>query len=154
MTSPISLSIVDMQALFASSVPIAVTKRPGSVPVEFAKANGICATREGSVHYAAGDAILTGVEGETWPVARERFRNCFAPEGEFEFGRDGRYVRLNSESRAVQLVAPTEIPFGNDGDHLTGQAGDWILAYADGGFAIVADSIFRETYKSPTTPQT
>jgi hypothetical protein len=108
----------------------------------------MCETLEGPVHYSTGDALLTGVEGETWPVPRERFHNSFAPEGALEFGTDGRYVRLNRHALAIQLTIRTEIAFGIAGDRLTGQAGDWLVGYEDGSFGIVADRIFRATYDS------
>jgi len=41
--------------------------------VHFAAAAGQLQTLEGPVAYAAGDAIVTGVAGEQWPVPADSF---------------------------------------------------------------------------------
>ena len=41
--------------------------------VVFAEVAGVCETLEGAVPYKSGDAIVTGVADERWPVSREYF---------------------------------------------------------------------------------
>lgn len=44
--------------------------KTGSVSVTFAQEAGRIATHEGEVGYFSGDALITGVGGECWPVTR------------------------------------------------------------------------------------
>jgi hypothetical protein len=44
-----------------------------------ADADGIFETREGSVPDKSGDALLTGPDGESWPIEKERFSRCDFP---------------------------------------------------------------------------
>src|SRR4051794_41552182 len=63
----------DLPDLAADPRAPRVTKKPTPVQVEFAAADGVCETLEGPVRFRAGDAILTGVQGERWPVRRDLF---------------------------------------------------------------------------------
>jgi len=57
---------------------VRVCKRLIPVAVKFASDFGTCETREGDVSFCAGDAILTGVEGEQWPIERPKFDASYA----------------------------------------------------------------------------
>src|SRR5450755_1953655 len=48
-------------------------KRGVVVQVEFAATRGSLTTQEGPVNYSPDDALLTGTEGERWPVPRDAF---------------------------------------------------------------------------------
>ena len=50
-----------------------VMKQPVAVKAVFASEDGVCKTLEGDVGFRAGDAILTGSAGESWPVGARRF---------------------------------------------------------------------------------
>ena len=118
-----------------------VVKHATPVPVEFAAAAGICQTLEGPVSYHVGDAILTGVKGERWPVVRAHFDASYAPAGQ-----GGLYVKRPSVAFALRLKAPMEVIVGWRPDALNAKPGDWLLSYADGEHGVVRDDIFRETY--------
>jgi PGDYG protein len=122
-----------------------VCKRAGLTRVRFATAPGVCATREGAVAYAAGDALLTGIADEVWPVARVRFLADYAPAKGTAQGMDGDYEKTAPTASAVRLSAPAAVPLG-PGGLLHGRAGDWLLRYADGSLGIVAADIFALTY--------
>lgn len=122
-------------------------KLPLPVSVRFAGADGICTTREGDVAYRAGDAILTGVEGEQWPVPRARFEETYSPLEATEMGQPGPYVKGPQSAWALKLEEPASVTVGWRDDPLHGGPGDWLIQYAEGDQAIVAASIFARTYE-------
>jgi PGDYG protein len=123
-----------------------VCKRPVAVEVEFAAADGTCKTLEGQEHYQAGDALLTGVRGEHWPIRRALFGSSYEPIAPTRAGENGRYRKLPALAHALRLTESFDIPASGQRETLHGRPGDWLLRYADGSFGIVWDDIFRETY--------
>jgi hypothetical protein len=130
-----------------------VVKRPLSLRVAFAPQGGTCDTLEGPVGYRTGDAVLTGVRGEHWPVRRDLFLASYSPEPPTEAGQDGLYRKNPSVALALQLDRDTRVPVGWQPDALHGHPGDWLLRYDDGSHGVLQDAIFRETYEAapPTT---
>jgi len=125
---------------------IRVRKRPVAMDVVFASANGITATREGKVQHAAGDAILTGVEGETWPIRRPVFLATYEAIAPTQQGEPGRYVKRPVEVLALELRAPASVAVGWQRDPLRGVPGDWLVQYGHGEHGIVSCSVFAATY--------
>jgi hypothetical protein len=123
-----------------------VCKRPVAVRVTFARSGGVCETLEGRVHYRAGDAILTGVCGEQWPVRRGLFFAAYAPVPPTEAAEDGLYRKLPKIAYARRLDRSLPVKVGWDDDPLLGRAGDWLLRYEDGTHAVMRDAIFRASY--------
>jgi hypothetical protein len=132
--------------LAADPRALRVCKKPDPVRTEFATADGVCDTLEGAVHFRAGDAILTGVRGERWPVAREHFLTSYAPVPPTRAGDDGSYRKAPSLAYALRLDRSREVPVGSRRDPLHGHPGDWLLQHADGTYGVVQDEIFRATY--------
>jgi hypothetical protein len=122
-------------------------KRQVLVTVKFATSDGICKTLEGAVGYRAGDALITGVVGETWPVGRERFLRTYDPVPPTLAGQDGQYRSRPSLVLARRLDAPAEVKVGWSRDTLKGVSGDWLVQYAPGEHGIVRDDIFEATYE-------
>ena len=122
-------------------------KRPVPVQVRFAEADGCCQTREGPVAYRAGDAILRGIEDETWPISRVRFDATYDPIPPFRPGEPGSYVRRPSPVLALQLEKLMQVRVGWRGDPLKGEPGDWLVEYAPDDHAIVARSVFEKSYR-------
>lgn len=118
-----------------------VIKRPLPVKVSFAKTDGICKTLEGSVAFRVGDAIITGVAGEDWPMQRARFDEYYEPSGE----GGSSYVKKPMLAFALPLNAPVDVNMPSGG-LLHGMPGDWLIQYALGDYGIVKDEIFRATY--------
>jgi hypothetical protein len=116
--------------------------------VAFARQDGTCETLEGSVGFRTGDAVLTGVSGEHWPVRRDLFLAGYTPEPPTEAGQDGLYRKNPSVALALQLDRDTEVPAGWRPDLLHGHPGDWLLRYEDGSHGVLQDAIFRETYEA------
>lgn len=121
-------------------------KRPLPFRVEFARKAGSMQTAEGSVAYRIGDALLTGVAGERWPIRRPDFERTYAPVPPARMGEDGFYVKLALVVDALQAQKATPIQLDGDRGVLSARAGDWIVTGPDGDRWIVADDIFRRTY--------
>lgn len=132
--------------LAADPRALRVCKRPDPVQVAFAGADGVCDTLEGPVQFKVGDAILTGVRGERWPVAREHFLASYEPVPPTRAGDGGSYRKRPSVAYALLLDRACEVPVGSQHDPLHGHPGDWLLQHADGSYGVVQDPIFRETY--------
>lgn len=124
-----------------------VRKRPLPVQVAFAPAGGVCMTLEGPVHYRRGDAILTGMRGESWPVSRDGFLGSYEPIPPTASGQDGVYRKLPAPALALRLAGALSVPVGWQHNPLQARRGDWLLRYADGSHGVVDDAIFRETYE-------
>lgn len=131
--------------LSLDSRALRVIKRPLPVCVRFALVDGVCQTLEGSVAYRSGDAILTGVEGENWPVERAKFDERYVPAGGTCTGADGDYVKKPLVVFAVQLDGVMELSMPAGGV-LRGKAGDWLLQYGISDYGIAKNEIFRATY--------
>jgi hypothetical protein len=121
-------------------------KKPLAVHVEFASKVGDVQTAEGTVAYSTGDALLTGVAGETWPVRREHFEHTYVPMPPTEMGEAGLYVKLPLEVDAYQSESASVVVLGDGHGVLSVKAGDWIVTGPDGRRWVVADEIFQETY--------
>ncbi len=117
------------------------------MPVAFAQSDGVCETLEGPVGTRAGDAILTGVRGEHWPVRRDLFLSGYTPVPPTQAGHDGLYRKNPAPALALRLDQPIAVPVGWQTDKLQGRPGDWLLRYADGSHGVLQDAVFRETYR-------
>lgn len=123
-----------------------VVKRPLPVSVRFAKTDGVCQTLEGAVGYHAGDAILTGVAGEQWPVARSIFDERYGPADGTTPGNDGNYIKKPLVVFALRLDVPIEVSMPAGGA-LHGALGDWLVQYGQADYGIIKDDIFCATYE-------
>lgn len=120
--------------------------KTGSVTVAFAQEAGRIATREGEVGYLPGDALITGVEGECWPVARQKFDSSYVPIPPNRHGQPGEY-RNTVVIWAKQMEKPFAVRVGAHGDVIHGKAGDWLTQYGPGALGVVAAEIFRKSYE-------
>lgn len=125
-----------------------VIKKPILVKVVFAECEGVVRTLEGNVSYQTGDAILTGIKGESWPVQRAKFLKNYIPDGEIQPGESGDYVKKPLTVWALQLEEPCTVRVGWQADPLRGEVGDWLVQYGDRDFGIVNADVFSVTYES------
>lgn len=116
------------------------------VEVTFADADGVMLTREGDVRYRSGDAIVTGVCGERWPIARDRFAERYRLIQGNGGGPGGRYARVPGIVTVCRLQADVEIPL-QSGCVLRGRPGDWLVRYGDGDYGVVGPEIFVRSYR-------
>ena len=127
--------------------PLTAAIRVASVhSVVVARSATTVATLEGPVHADAGDAIVTGVIGEQWPVPAATFAQRYQPcEGQTA-GQDGLY-RRPAQRVSVRKIgsdgASATLPSG--AGSLTGKPGDfWVTD--DEHSRIVARDVFARTF--------
>jgi len=123
-----------------------------AVSVRFAAAAGALQSRVGPNHYRAGDALVTGADGDTWCVARERFDAKYGPVPPTRPGDAGRYRALPQPVLARQINEPFAVRRAVSGDWLTGAAGDWLLQYGPGDHGIASAARFTLVYRLAPAP--
>ncbi|MCL2635662.1 MAG: DHH family phosphoesterase [Betaproteobacteria bacterium] len=131
---------------------VRVRKKPFTVTAHFVRQAGIAATREGAVPYAVGDVLVTGVDGETWPVCPEHFAAAYAPQPPLQAGLDGTYLAHPREADALCMPAIFCLSLKNGG-LLWGHRGDWLIQYGDGEYGIVGAALFTATYEISRAPE-
>ena len=117
------------------------------VQVRFAPADGALMSRVGPNHYRAGDALVTGVDGDTWCVSRERFDAKYLPAGGQAHGQPGPYGNRPQPVLARRMDSAFRCRRQAGGDWLEGAAGDWLLQYAPGDHGICAAARFARVYR-------
>lgn len=121
-------------------------KRELVMAVVFSRQPSVVETREGPVHCGAGDAIVTGVRCERWPVRKELFEKLYEPIQPLQMGENGRYRSLPQEVEAALLSSPFHLELPGQQGTLSGNAGDWLVRKQDGSVGIVEGDIFSENY--------
>lgn len=116
------------------------------VEVEFATQTHPIATLEGEVCAHEGDAIVTGVDDERWPVSRRRFDRKYRPVAPTRAGEAGRYVTVPIEVLALRVAEPFIVELPDVPARLHGKPGDWLVDYGDGALGVVAADVFAATY--------
>lgn len=121
-------------------------KLPIITQVEFAITPGTIFTLEGEVPYQSGDALMTGVSGERWPISRVRFDSTYDAAPPTIQGEDGGYIKKTITVTAVQITETTLVTLAGESARIVGQIGDWLITAPDGSQWVVSDAIFRQTY--------
>lgn len=127
-------------------------KIPQVRSVEFATAAGSMATLEGDVAVEVGDALMTGSEGERWPIRHREFEKTYLPHGQTRKGETGKYVSRPAIATATRLCSARVVHLPHNKGVLNGQAGDWLVTYESNDQSIVAQSIFAKTYRRVGVP--
>ena len=122
-------------------------KIPHPVAVRFATIAGELLTREGPVTYAPGDALLTGVAGESWPIRRSDFNLSYEPIAPTCTGEAGAYRKRPARVEADQVTQAASIPTHSGNGNLRAEPGDWVVTNEQGQRWVVADDIFRLSYQ-------
>ncbi|MEB0139292.1 MULTISPECIES: PGDYG domain-containing protein [unclassified Undibacterium] len=122
-------------------------KRPLSYQVSFATAAGSISTLEGEVRCQPGDAIITGQNGERWPVAAAEFALRYVAREPGGAAAAGDYLARPLRVLARRLDAPLQVELEHGRGRLSAQSGDWLVQYPSHGQAIVAPDIFAKTYE-------
>lgn len=121
-------------------------KLPVVHDVQFADSNGICQTLEGPVPYVKGDAIMTGLAGEHWPIAIDYFLTTYEPVPPTQTGSHGQYRKRKIIVWVMELKMAATVELSS-GATLSGVAGDWLVQYEAGSFGIVEKKVFSMTYQ-------
>ena len=138
---------VNLEDFGLRSVPFRAIKRIVPMQVDFATDDGVVETREGPVRCSAGDAIMTGVEGEHWPIVREKFLAMYEATPPTIAGESGTYTKRPFPVRCAYIDHPLQVNLSSGMGVLTAEQGDILIQYAEGDFAVISDSVFEKTYQ-------
>lgn len=116
------------------------------VQVRFATHAGVLTSSVGLNQYQSGDALITGSNGDTWCVSRDRFNPKYFPEGGHQHGADGAYRNFPKPILAKQIQHDFSLARSVGGDILHGKAGDWLVQYAPGDHGLVDALRFAKVY--------
>jgi hypothetical protein len=122
-------------------------KRAVAIQVEFAEIDGTLPTQEGPVNYSIGDALLTDIDGQCRPVARDTFDINYAPVAPIRPGKPGRYRKRARVVWAKPMTDAFDVTLDRDRGTLRVQPGDWLVQYAQSDFSVVSAGVFTETYE-------
>jgi hypothetical protein len=116
-------------------------KRP--IPLEFrvTEEDETIETKEGSVNAKAGDAVMTGTEGEQWPIPREKFEQTYDVLG------PALAAKKNIPVFAKEMSEPFQVKVSWSDDLLQGEPGDYLVQYGPGDYGVVGREIFKKTYR-------
>jgi hypothetical protein len=126
---------------------LSVQSLPTQRNVSFAEGPGICETLEGPVRYDKGDAIVTGNDGEQWPVSYVEFEARYKPIAGGKFGKDGLYEKVSRRALAVQLTDSKSVILSGSRGVLRGNKGDWIVDYGNQDLSVIQERLFETYYK-------
>ena len=119
-------------------------KKPIETQVDFATNSGKLNTLEGIVKFKKGDALVTGVKGERWPIDRNKFKMSYKPITPLKFGTPGKYLKNRLPVSAIQTEIEQEIQINQTKLHA--KKGDWIITSLEGNKWVVDCEIFQDTY--------
>jgi hypothetical protein len=122
-------------------------KRAVGIQVEFADIDGTLPTQEGPVSYSTGDALLTDIDGQRRPVARDTFDIKYAPMAPTRPGKPGRYRKRARVVWAKTMTDAFDVTLDRDRGTLRGQPGDWLVQDAQSDFSVVSAGVFAQTYE-------
>jgi hypothetical protein len=99
------------------------------------------------VNYSTGDALLTDIDGQRWPVPRDTFDINYAPMAPTRPGKPGRYRKRARVVWAKPMTDAFDVTLDRDRGTLGGQRGDWLVQYAQSDFIVVSAGVFAQTYE-------
>ncbi len=114
--------------------------------VKFAREAKTIKTLEGNVQASKNDAIMTGINGEQWPISRAKFDSTYEPTGTTKAGEDGEYSKRKIIVYAVKMGIPFTVKVSGKGSSLHGKAGDYLVQYGQNDYGIVENSVFNASY--------
>lgn len=117
------------------------------VQVEFASEPGVLQSRVGPNHYASGDALVVGCDGDRWSVSAAVFAAKYVAEPGTAPGMAGAYRNVPVPVLARQYAQPFSVARAS-GDLLHGKAGDWLLQYGIGDHGVADAGRFARVYRS------
>lgn len=122
-------------------------KKPLKREVEIAPTDGVCKTLEGEVSYRSGDAIMTGEQGEQWPIQADKFAEKYRPAEGTSPGESGTYEAKPSNVLVMKLDTEMDVPVGWQDDPLKGKPGDYLVQYGPGDHGVIQSEIFQASYE-------
>ena len=116
-------------------------KKPIPLKFNYAKKDQTINTKEGPVDAKKGDAIMTGTEGENWPIPADKFKKTYDDLG------DGTASKKNIPVHAKQMDNKFQVKVSWSKDLLQGNPGDYLVQYGPGDYGVVGQEIFKKTYQ-------
>ena len=116
-------------------------KKPIPLEFRYADVEETIETKEGSVSAEEGDAIMTGTEGEHWPIPAEKF------EQTYDVLEPGLAAKKDIPVFAKEMPEPFQVKVSWSDDLLQGEEGDYLVQYGPGDYGVVGKEIFGKTYK-------
>ncbi len=141
------MSSIDLSDIGRHPKVFLAVKLPIAVSVTFAENPGTVQTREGMVDYREGDALLTGVEGEQWPVVREKFFQSYQAVLPTSDGKPGSYVKRPMNVMCLRVDHSLNVPLNSNRGILQARPGDYLVQYQPGDLAVVGATIFQKSYQ-------
>lgn len=116
---------------------LTVMKKPIKLSYRIAMEDEMVQTKEGPVQAFKGDAILTGTQGENWPINKDKFAETYDVN-------DG--VCSKKALPVSAFVIDSEFKVKASWGLLEGKANDLVVKYGDNDYGVVDRDIFNETY--------
>ena len=138
------MSLIDLSR---DSAARRARKRAVVVQVDFAATDGTLETQEGPVKYSTRDALLTGTDGERWPVPLAAFEAGYVPVAPTRPGKPGPYRKRSSVVWAKPMSDAFDVTLDRNRGTLHGQPGDWLVQYAPSDLSVVSARAFAQTYE-------
>ncbi len=137
----IDASKIDLRA---NPHAFAVYKIPVVLTYSIVQVRQVVKTKEGPQTAKAGDAVLTGTEGERWPVPKDRFEKTY----DVNVDGSGTCSKKKMRALAIEMDHPFSVnpPQSNQPLNGKGKPGDYLVQYKPGDMAVVSKKIFEETY--------
>ena len=83
-------------------------------------------TREGPRTAHIGDWLMTGIEGEQWPIPHDEFMSNYKTVGATEDRKQWKVVAIPKTRYAYQTHVPFDFTWGGEDFHA--EPGDWIIS--------------------------
>lgn len=117
-----------------------VTKKPVVIDYRFATVTEVIETLEGPVTAQPGDAVITGVKGEQYPIQRFKFDDWYV------ITEEGKAYKKPMVVEAEKMDVEFEVKVSWANEPIKGKVGDYRLTYGPGDFGAVAADVFAESY--------
>lgn len=107
----------------------------------FAEVDVVIHTLEGAVSAKKGDAVVTGIKGERWPIRRPIFLETYNFDE-----TTGTCSKKPIVVTATKMNEAFEVKVGWSDTPIQGKPGDYLLEYGPGDKGAVDAEIFAATY--------
>ena len=116
-------------------------KKPIPLNFRYAEDGETIETKEGPVTARVGDAVMTGTEGEQWPIPAESFKQTY------NILEPGLAAKKDIPVFAKEMTDSFQVKVSWSSDLLQGDPGDFLVQYGPADYGVVGAEIFRKTYK-------
>lgn len=116
------------------------TKKPIPLDFRIVDKEETIKTLEGPVVAQKGDFVMTGTEGENWPIPKDNFKATY------NIVEKGKASKNETEVYAKQLEVPSQVKVDWSDSLLTAKPGDYLVQYGPKDYGVVDQKIFDQTY--------